>query len=156
MDIEKSIGTRDIGMDPRFVLHVVEGEADQQPGKIRTLRFDVGGGGQGWLNLEWAKDGQGVTTGLRAANIAHEHRKNGAFFLVEAYADDPNPLKREKGRALWEEWSARMENPNTKVGTAAFPDEWLPQKVLDLRKIKKADQVAWKAPPLNEGGSGKK
>lgn len=140
-----------VGGGPRVVVHIVEGEGDKQPGRIRTLRLDYNVGTDEWLQCEWKKEGD--VRYLRTATISDDHAKNGAFFLPLAYADDPNPQKREQGPALWAEWVKQRE---AKQDTGPFPTEWLPQKVLDLMKFDKAKQAkTFQAPKLEKPPSAK-
>ena len=137
---------------PRFVLHIVEGEGDNDPGRIRTLRFDTNGGGQGWLDIKWHEttlpDGTVSRSALKTVTIASPHYENGAFFLPLAYEEDPHPQKRAEGPKRWAEWSAKRER---KLATGEFPREWLPQKVLDLQEAGriKRETLVFSAPSLD-------
>src|SRR5688572_31596957 len=107
MTVEKTVGLRGTNASgqidgPRFVAHVVEGEGDNQPGRIRTIQFDYNGGGQEWLRFEWQHDETRGIRRLDAVHIANRHAKNGAFFLLGAYAEDPDEEVRKNGRKIYE------------------------------------------------------
>lgn len=150
MEVEKLAGVRG-NTDLRFRFHVVEGAGlpgtaigvTQNPGRIRTLYVDTNCEGAPWLRLEWDEHDK-VKTKLLAANISHEQKKRGAFFLLDAFDEDPDPKIREQGKALYAEHDLRRRQGQT-VGE--FPEEWLPKRVRDLRALKKSTAVHWAPPP---------
>ena len=143
MRVDKKVGVRaDTGL--RFKFFVVEGEGNNTPGRIRTIRLDTNGGGEPWLACEWEVS-QGRKVRLRAVRIASDMEIKGAHFLQDAYASDSDERKRDDGWRLFGDHQDRMAKGQN-VG--AFPEEWLPTKVLALRAKVEAAEIEWTPPPL--------
>lgn len=155
MHFQKSFDLRnpldDTKPKPRLLVHVVEGPGDSNPGRIRSLRFDYNVSPGDWLMVQWRKSG-GRIVGCDSVNIGSPHDKNGAFFLLEAFDSDPSERKRTTGKELFLEWSKRAE-AGEKV--EAFPDEWMPQRVLDARRGAAEKAKPWKIPKFEEPKSAK-
>ncbi len=138
MRVNKEVPDRKAGQKMRFVAHVVEGEDNNQPGRIRTLRFDKSGGDQVWLTTEWGGGLPGETKArLKAYSVSSDMQEKGAFLLADEY-------KRIGRPDLYDDY---MEYENRKVPGQAWPDSLLPPRVLELQKIEKTRAVGtWKPP----------
>lgn len=147
MRVEQRFSLR--GNEPaRFCVHVVEGELCQTPGRIRTLYIDTNTSCDHWIMPEWGPGEAGRSRGiLRAVHIATEAEKKGAFFLLDAYDQDPNEETRTKGKRLWLDYCARKRKgePVGDFGTA-----WLPQRVKDLASGSAKKAEPWTPPERDE------
>ncbi len=142
--VNTPVGTRTVGTKLRFVAHVVEGEGNENPGRIRTIRFDRSGGDQIWLNTQWKNGADGTSkTLLTAYDVNADMQDKGAFLLVDEYKKIGRP-------DLYDDY---MEYENRKVPGQAWPQDLLPPRVRELQEIKKERYAGnWKPPEKSLDG----
>lgn len=149
MDVSKNIGARGAETPLRFRFFVVEGDKCNNPGRIRTIQMDTNGGGQPWLRPVWREVQGGVKAELQEIHIAPEMKKLGAFFLLDAYDEDPNPKIREQGKAIFLEHD-RLKTAGEVVKPFEIAHaEWLPTKVRELQAKTKKSSVPWEPPAFD-------
>lgn len=140
----KSFDIRDISQGPRFYVHVVQGLGEKNPGKLKTLRFDANLEPSDWLTIKW-REYQERRVGIDGIALTPERQERGTFFILDAYDEDPDERKRTIGKDLWIKWSDLVER---KQNPGPFPEEWLPQRVLDMAKAK--PEPVFKAPKFKD------
>jgi hypothetical protein len=143
MEYRKSFDIRDLHQGPRFCVHVVQGAGEKNPGKLKTLRFDDNLEPSDWIKIHWIER-QERRVGIEGITLAPTRAKRGSFFMLDAYDEDPDERKRTEGKALFQKWAALLE---ARQNPGPFPEEWLPQKVLDLAKHK--PEPVFQAPKFN-------
>lgn len=134
---------------PRFCVHVIDGPGEETPGRLRTLRFDYNADASEWLMVQWVTNG-GRRTGIKSVNLTGEHIDRGSFFVLEAFDQDPDEAVRTEGKRHFEEWARRAGN---REKVEAFPEEWLPKRVLEARKAGKDKDKKWRVPKREKATS---
>lgn len=125
-------------------------------GTIKTRRYALNTGN---AVLDVVPDGKG---GYRAL-VKSEARLQGWISLEDAYKEDKRKQIRDQGFAVRQAWNEA--NKNGTIGRVSvkqqdgdktiefttrqpFPEEWLPQLVLERKGKKEPESVGWEAPKL--------
>lgn len=147
-DVSEEMGYRDLSMDPRFWVAVVEGPMCGNPGRIRTIRFDLPAGPNDWCDFHY---GMGEGPGdfgkykrLKSVSIRPDKYALGARFLEQLFADDPDENIRRDGWNHYRAWMKALDDSKPKMFVkdhkpgpkpAAFPRSWMPKAVLEWQGV---------------------